>query len=310
MSYTTDLIERVKAEPLLANSFDIREAQAPNIIVVKPHLSSGDPYNEASQIMRYNWRRWIMEHYGIQTPGTLVVDTMTAYAEEITNMSADNLTYSRKNPITFGSGDDQVVIPAEGDYGVGQRLSMQLTKKAWDQPMDVCFIGHTGVEARGKRGGQGDKGYEILRAGFALVGQATVAKYGGKFDTYIRTKIESYNKENYYVAQLRPDAIYGAGGRGNTFNVPFEVTLKQDWKSQTDFWRERVKELRIDLEDEAKGYFRVALYGEPKTGKTWLAFHMLRRPIIYVAVDEGSEFLRSCPQRLLDATELVLPEAA
>ena len=276
------------------SNFDIRWGYEP-IIVVKPNLKSGDPFAEVASILDSPWNEPPFN------AGTIVLDTITSLANVFLDMSASEGRYTNK-PIQFGRGKHVVTIPAEGDYRVGQRLSQELADMALDIPMDVLFLGHVGVEAKGKKG---DSGYSILRAGMGTVGGAQVASYGGQFDQYVFLKHKRKQDKTSVVTQLVGDGIYSAKVREDGTSPPPQVVdLPNDLEGQREWYRARAKEAGIDFDDPlTTGYFRMGIYSEIGVGKTRLALSAPRGPIVYIAVDKGSEYLRSMFSQLKTKNE-------
>lgn len=270
------------------SKFDVRH-DFEDIVVVKPSFRP-DPYVEICEILEAPWA----EEYGVQT---IVLDTVTQYGDVFLAMAASEGRFT-SNPIQFGRGKHIKTLPVEGDYRVAQSLCQDLADIAFDLPLDVCFIGHEGVMAKGKKG---SPGYDLISAGMATAGQAQVDKYGGQFDQYIRLKYAKGKDKDRLVAQLVGDNTYQAKVRDDGTNPPArEISLSnardpaEQLKGLQQFWIDRAKEGGIDLDDPARtGYLRVAEYGRIGTGKTRLALTMPRKRILYIAVDRNSEFLRS-----------------
>lgn len=276
------------------SNFDIRWRYK-NIIVVKPNVKAGDPFAEVASILDSPW------HQPPFNAGTVVLDTITALANVFLDMSASEGRYTNK-PIQFGRGKNVVTIPTEGDYRVGQRLSQELADMALDVPMDVIFVGHVGVEAKGKKG---DSGYSILRAGMGTVGGAQVASYGGQFDQYVYLKHKTKQDKTSVVSQLVGDGIYSAKVREDGSTPPPQIVpVPNTLDEQRQWYADRMREAGIDVEDpKGTGWLRMGLYSEIGVGKTRLALSAPRGPIVYIAVDKGAEFLRSVYSELKTPNE-------
>ena len=272
-----------------------------DIIVVKADMRSGDPYQNLCDIIDKPWHKPPFNARG------MVLDTVSEFAQTGLSMSADVGNYTNK-PIQFGRGKHLLTIPTEGDYRVAQRFAQEVTELAFDQPLDFCGVGHVGVEAKGKKG---TTGYSILRAGMATVGGAQVSSYGGQYDQYIYLKYKSKQDKKTVVAQLSGDGIYAAKVREDGSNPPEQaVVVPNNLEGMREFWLTRAIEAGLDLDDpENTGYYRSAIYGEIGTGKTPLALAMPRLPLVYIAVDTNSEFLRSLRYELKVPYEPGLSEA-
>lgn len=271
--------------PKQFNQLDIRW-QWENVIVAKPNLQGGDPFSEAKRIIRAPWSAPPFE------AGTMVVDTITRYAEVFCDMSASSGKYA-KNPIEFGRGDDKITVPTMGDYRAGQLMAQSVTDLAIDSlDMDLIVLGHEGHLAKGR---EGEAGFAVLQGGMATVGQAQVSSYGGQFDQYLRLKHRKKQDKQHVVCQMVGDATYQAKVREDGRKKPPSlVEVPNTLDEQLAWWADRFDEAGIDIErPERDGYLRTALYGLLGTGKTRLALSAPRRRIVYVAVDSGSEFLKS-----------------
>ncbi len=277
-----------KNEKLL-NRLDIRNPYK-DVYVVKPKLGGGDPFEHAAEVVDFPWR----EEFGAQV---MVIDTITAWSNEFMNLSADDDTFAgKKGNIRFGGGKYDVAIPSRGDYRVGQRLSQEITTLAFEQDMHVIFCGHVGIEGKSR---SDDGVFQILRAGAATVGAATVGTYGGQFDQYWRLKYKSKQDKSNLIVQRQGDQIFGAKLRIDTSKPLPDVPLPNTLDLQRKFWLEQLGECSVDLENPGlTGYTRAMIYGEIGTGKTRLALSFPMGPIVYIAVDASSEFLRSMYREL------------
>ena len=267
-----------------------------DVYVVRPKLHSGDPYQQAAEIVDADWSALGVRH--------MVIDTITAWATTFRNMSAEDGKFAgTKGNISFGRGTHEFSMSDKGDYQAGQLLAQELTDLAFEQSMHVTFCAHVGIEGKSK---SKDSGLiTILRAGAATTGSATVGTYGGQFDQYWRLKYKSNQDTERLMVQLRGDSVYGAKHREDGELPPRDIDLPNTLELQRKFWLTRLAEADVVLGEEAqKGYTRAMLYGEIGTGKTRLALSHPALPVLYVAVDANAQYLRSMYRALKVSVEV------
>jgi len=257
-----------------------------NLIVVRPNLDTRDPYSEACKIVDAPWEK----EFGAKT---LMLDTVDAYAESFRNMSAQAMTYTNK-PLTFGVGKHAIYMPDRGDYRAGQTLIQELTNLAFDKEMHLIACAHTAVQTK-EKGGE----VLVLRGGAATVGSAQVDTYGGQFDQYFRLYYAKKKDTTEVTAQVRGDGVYNAKHREDGVLPPRDIFVPNTLKEQMAWWDARMEEAGIDSQDPLlTGYIRAMLYGEIGVGKTRLGLSFPYGPIVYVAVDKNSHFMRSMYREL------------
>lgn len=260
-----------------------------DIWVVRAPMRDCDPYQEAARIVDAPWR----ERFGTET---MIIDTIDAWAGEFKDMSAEEDAFAgKKGNIRFGAGKYQVAMSDRGDYQAGQTLTQEITNLAFDQDMHLIVCAHVGIQAKTK----GESGIvKILRAGAATVGGAQVDTYGGQYDQYWRLKYKSKQDQQHLVAQFIGDPIYNAKLREDGELPPPDVPVPNTLREQEAFWHKWLNHSGVFLDKPETGWTRACLYGEIGTGKTRLALSFPKRPMIYVAVDANSEFLRSMYREL------------
>ena len=142
-------------------------------------------------------------------------------------------------------------------------------------------------------------GVQTCALPISTVGSAQVSTYGGQYDQYWRLHYPSKQNKSEIRVQTGGDPIYSGKHRNDGEPVTEDFFLPWDFNGQKKFWMDRIDEAGIDLNDPIlTGYVRACLYGELGTGKTRLALSAPFGPIVYLAVDKNSEFLRSMAREL------------
>jgi len=203
------------------------------IIVVNPAVKTGskssvDPVVAAFSIAKINWKEEFpdMEY--------LVIDTVSSMGKAMLKHNADLKKYS-KNPISYDIGGEEVIAPAEGDYGATQDQIERIMDILGEQPYHTIIAAHAGI-AKTKEG-------TIIGGGPVTVGQAQITTFGGRFNPMIyltrkvRQALGAVPGGVEYWAHTEPVGIFNAKIRESKDggNVLAKVKLEGD---PLHFWTE------------------------------------------------------------------------
>ncbi len=259
----------------------------PNVLVAVPQAKDGFAlFDEVVDLV-----------YGYTKMGcaTVVVDTISAFAERQRDFSAEVGQYRRSatGGIRFGRSERAEVMPDQGDYRYGQVSAARLVQHLANIEANVVAVHHMAQAwARDEAAGLA----KPLRGGPGTVGSAASSQLSAMYEAVIRleqqTRLRGKDKPPVVEvhAQLVGDQEYAAKVREDgSVALPYKSQVPNSLREQREWW--------TALGPPAF----TAVYGESGVGKTRLALSYPATPILYVALDARSERLPSAFAELKSA---------
>lgn len=268
------------------------------LIVVKPHVptktSPGDPYGDACAIAEFDWQ-------GEHGAKSIAWDTLTWRSKVLLQMAAEAKQYGEN--IQFGKTGRRHVMPQKGDYGAAQSMCLEIRNLLAAQPLHLIIAGHTQIAEFE----DDNTGAKTAAAGFGLVGKASVMTFADMFDQYVRLFVDQKRplrsgEQGYrkVMMQLQRGRLFDAGLRV-AHELPEAVEIPFSLEGQREVWRQLMGWAAVDR----GALLRMGIYSAPNVGKSMFitAVPDELKPLVYVADDPGSEFLRSTWDELLEGGE-------